>query len=148
MDETGQRVEIGEAARRLGITTDGVRKRLKRGQLRGGKTGDGRWYVIFEAESTPVLDSESDLDNEPDPSSMIVDRLLDKLDERDRQLDERDRRIETLERERFELAGRLGYFQAQVEEARERIRLLEAPRETPKVEKLKGRAWWEKLLGR
>ena len=134
MDEAGQRVEIGEAARRLGITTDGVRKRLKRGQLRGGKTEDGRWFVLFEAESSPVLDTESDLDNEPAPSSMIVDRLLDKLNERDR-------RIEALERERFELAGRLGYFQAQVEEARERIRMLEAPRETVKVERLK--RWWE-----
>ena len=138
MDETGQRVKIGEAARRLGITTDGVRKRLKRGQLRGGKTEDGRWFVVFEAESTPVLDAESDLDNEPDPSSMIVDRLLDKLDERDR-------RIEALERERFELAGRLGYFQAQIEEARERIRMLEAPKETAKVEGAKRRSWWQRL---
>ena len=135
LDGTGQRVEIGEAARRLGISTDGVRKRLKRGQIAGGKTEDGHWYVIFPAESIPVLDDESSLDAAPGPSSDVVDRLLDRLDERDR-------RIEALERERAEIYGRTGYLQAQLEAARERIKLLEGPKDTqPGLSKT--RRWWQ-----
>jgi hypothetical protein len=38
-------------------------------------------------------------------------------------------RIADLERDRFELAGRLGYFQAQLDHAGEQIKALEAPKE-------------------
>ncbi len=48
---------------------------------------------------------------------------------------ERDRVI-ALEQERAELYGRLGFYQAQLEQAKERIALLEAPQHTPK------RPWW------
>jgi excisionase family DNA binding protein len=37
-------LSISEAAQRLGITTEGVRKRIQRGQLAAHKV-DGRWFV-------------------------------------------------------------------------------------------------------
>jgi hypothetical protein len=41
-DKSGERVGIIEASRRLGITTDAVRKRIHRGILAGEREG-GRW---------------------------------------------------------------------------------------------------------
>ncbi len=41
-------VEIGEAARVLGISTEAVRKRIKRGSLKAQKNGDGQWLVILD----------------------------------------------------------------------------------------------------
>mgnify|MGYP001106924167 CR=1 FL=1 len=41
-------VEIGEAARVLGISTEAVRKRIKRGSLKAQKNGYGQWLVIMD----------------------------------------------------------------------------------------------------
>jgi hypothetical protein len=45
---TERTLEIGEAARILGISTEAVRKRIKRGSLRAQKNGDGQWLVILD----------------------------------------------------------------------------------------------------
>ena len=42
---------MGEAAERLGISEDAVRKRLRRGTLAGGKDGK-EWYVFLSANET------------------------------------------------------------------------------------------------
>ena len=42
---------MGEAAERLGISEDAVRKRLRRGTLAGGKDGK-EWYVLLRANET------------------------------------------------------------------------------------------------
>jgi Helix-turn-helix domain len=41
-------LDIGEAARILGISTEAVRKRIKRGSLKAQKNGDGQWLVILD----------------------------------------------------------------------------------------------------
>ena len=46
-----ERVTVGEAAERLGISEDAVRKRLRRGTLAGGKDGK-EWYVFLRANET------------------------------------------------------------------------------------------------
>jgi len=56
-------------------------------------------------------------------------RALQLVASRDAALAERDARIAALERDRFELAGRLGYFQSELEHARQTIKALEAPKE-------------------
>ncbi len=64
---------------------------------------------------------------------------------------ERDQRMAALEQERFELAGRLGYFQAELEHARETIKALQAPVPEPpepapttiaEPEPPPRRSWW------
>ena len=45
---TEHTLEIGEAARILGISTEAVRKRIKRGSLKAQKNGDGQWLVILD----------------------------------------------------------------------------------------------------
>ncbi len=47
VEAVGDRVTIQEAARRLGIKDDGVRKRIQRGTLRHEKDPDGRVYVFL-----------------------------------------------------------------------------------------------------
>ncbi len=47
VEAVGDRVTIQEAARRLGIKDDGVRKRIQRGTLHHEKDPDGRVYVFL-----------------------------------------------------------------------------------------------------
>ena len=54
-------LEIGEAARILGISTEAVRKRIKRGSLKAQKNGDGQWLVILdEARLAAARDNGGD----------------------------------------------------------------------------------------
>ena len=45
-----QELSIEEAADRLGMTREGVRKRLIKGQLDGRRGNDGRWTVLLSEE--------------------------------------------------------------------------------------------------
>jgi hypothetical protein len=47
VDGVAERVSVAEAARRLGLTPDGVRKRLAKGRLVGIQQ-DGRQYVVLD----------------------------------------------------------------------------------------------------
>lgn len=47
--------------------------------------------------------------------------------------------VDRLQRENFELAGRLGYVHAQLQQANARLRLIEAPEEAPP-----GKPWWKR----
>jgi len=51
------RTTIAEAAKRLGVSTDAVRKRLNRGQLDGEKVG-GVWVVFLPAETSQTTHGE------------------------------------------------------------------------------------------
>lgn len=46
-------VEIGEAARQLGMSTDALRKQLSRGQRPGRKGDDGRWVALLPRPVSP-----------------------------------------------------------------------------------------------
>ena len=119
-----QRMTVHDAARRLGISEDAVRMRVKRGKLSARKDG-GRLYVMLESEPT----------SEPtDRTAELVERLRDEnaylrgvIAVRDQELAQRAeeirRRDAALEREQ-ELAAIFA----------ERLRQLEAPsgeRESP-----------------
>src|SRR3954454_2673616 len=57
------RLTVSQAAERLGVTQDAIRKRIARGTIRHGKDPDGRIFVyldIFERESDTVQDSDQD----------------------------------------------------------------------------------------
>jgi len=62
---------------------------------------------------------------------------------KDAQLAEHGKRIRELEEARFQLAGQLGFYQAQVETLRERIALLEGPKTAPEAApSTSSRPWW------
>ncbi|MCD6031186.1 MAG: hypothetical protein K0S78_3360 [Thermomicrobiales bacterium] len=67
-------VSLKEAAVRLGISPDAVRKRLERGTLRGEKRG-GRWRVALE----PDAQADTDQDGTPDAVRTPVDAGADSL---------------------------------------------------------------------
>jgi len=59
----GQRlafVPLSEAADMLGISRDAARKRLKRGNLRGKRDGNGRWLVEVDSRVDNVQDASMD----------------------------------------------------------------------------------------
>jgi excisionase family DNA binding protein len=61
------RLTVSQAAERLGVTQDAVRKRISRGTIRHDKDHDGRIFVYldsFEIESETVQDRDQDQESE------------------------------------------------------------------------------------
>ena len=48
------RLSVADAAARLGISTDTVRRKLKRGQLQAKRDNHGQWWVEVPADAKPV----------------------------------------------------------------------------------------------
>ena len=106
------RVTVPEAARRLGITPDGVRKRLNRGHMQWEKEADGRVYVYLD-ESTTEADALRDVS--------ATERLIEELQAHNESLREQ------LEAERAANSENRRLLAA----ALERIPAIEAPQDTP-----------------
>jgi hypothetical protein len=107
----GTRLTQREAAERLGVSVEAIRKRVKRGTLRSDKGEDGRRYVY--------LDDAPDADRPAagDKVSGLTDELRDRLHYVERQLEaERQAHAEA----RRIIAGLV-----------ERIPALEAPQDSP-----------------
>ena len=133
VDAVPERLDIAQAAERLGLSQMAVRKRIQRGQLPAEKV-DGRLYVVLGAVdgSDRAADGdETELDKALDSAetvlSQVVHELLGQLDK--------------LHRENLELAGRLGFYQAKLQEAEAKIALLEAPKEEPRATPKP--PWWQ-----
>jgi hypothetical protein len=141
--ENQQRITVHDAARRLGISEDAVRMRVKRGTLSADREG-GRLYVLLESEPT----------TEPtDRTSELIDELRDRVQSLEAQLgNERQAHAEA----RRIIAGLV-----------ERIPAIEAPQEASEasetVEEVPDRAepqsgapgpqegvqrpWWRRVFG-
>jgi excisionase family DNA binding protein len=169
-----QTVSVSEAARLLGVTEKTVRQRLRTGELRGErvKRPQGHvWRVVWEQTTHPVNGSAGAVDHRTDPVDDLVtaphsdrvsgsagfravEALVTQLADERRRSEDMEKRLAVLQQERFELAGRLGYFQAQLEQAQQTIKALESPKEpepTPPVPRWPeepappeppARAWW------
>jgi excisionase family DNA binding protein len=138
-------VSVTEAARLLGVTEKTVRQRLRTGELRGERTERPQghvWRVVLDQTIYPVNGSAGAVDHRTDPVTAAhhdqvngsagfraVEVLVAQLAEERRRSEEMERRLADLQQERFELAGRLGYFQSELEHARQTIKALEAPKE-------------------
>jgi len=59
-DTAQDRVTIQEAARRLGVKEDAIRKRIQRGTLPHEKTDEGRVFVWVEATQDTTRDTTED----------------------------------------------------------------------------------------
>ena len=121
-DATQDRVTIQEAAQRLGVKEDAVRKRIQRGSMRHEKAEDGRVYVWVDAAQDTTQD-EPDTSRDEYRDKAQDDRVEDLREQvayLRRQLDE-----EREARRRADLIlGQLS--QANAEQART-IRAIEAP---------------------
>jgi hypothetical protein len=159
--ENQQRLTVHDAARRLGISEDAVRMRVKRGTLSADKEG-GRLYVLLDIEPT----------SEPttDRTDELIEELKDRVHRLEYQLDQ-EREARTEERRRQDTV--IAQLSRANEEQARTIRQLEAPAESPPAERelsqtveeeperaeprpdasgaqegVERRPWWRRVFGR
>ncbi len=97
-------VEIAEAARRMGISKDAIRRRIQRGTLTAFKSNDGRWLVLVPADTVP--DGTDDVRGEQRDTTgatrgdngfaTVIAAFQEQLHVKDQQLGEKDRQISEL----------------------------------------------------
>jgi excisionase family DNA binding protein len=92
-DTAQDRVTIQEAAERLGVKEDAIRKRIQRGSLRHEKTEEGRVYVWVDAAQDATQDAAEDAYRDTAQDSLLSakDETITALREQLEQAHERDR---------------------------------------------------------
>jgi excisionase family DNA binding protein len=129
-DTAQDRVTIQEAARRLGVKEDAIRKRIQRGSMRHEKAKDGRVYVWVDVTRDATQDTErtsQDTYQDTTQDERLGD-LREQVSYLRRQLDE--------EREARRRADTIIAQLARANEEQARtIRELEAPAEPPTDER-------------
>ena len=85
-DASVERLSVGEAAERLGVTRDAIHKRITRGSIKHETGEDGRIYVYVDT-STTVADASTDKSNVEVMERLIanLERELEEANERDRE---------------------------------------------------------------
>jgi hypothetical protein len=154
---------LAEAAKSLGLSTDAVRRRLKRGELAGRQvvTRHGpAWQVNLDIAPTPaptlaptvapmvpgtptlaqtVAPTVAPGSAEPEPGLVEMVRLVDKLSQ-----------------QVLELSGRVGYLQSELRQRDEQLKALQAPQPDPPAEEPPATtapaeapprpSWWRRVL--
>jgi len=149
---TQDRVTIQEAARRLGVKEDAIRKRIQRGTLRHKKTPEGRVYVWVDSDQDATRDTAQDAYQ--DTPRELVDELKDRVNYLERVLEE-EREARTEERRRHDT------LMAQLMQRIPEIEAPERPQEPPESpgpetptpepggrETGAERHWWRRMFGR
>jgi len=116
---SGQGWTVKEAAKALGCSEKTVRRNIKSGKMKAQQV-PGKYGMEYRITDLPVgrpLDRGQDIGRD--------DALVKALD-----------MVRALQAENERLAGQLGFLQAQLQEAQNRIRLLTAPKWP----------WWRRLL--
>jgi excisionase family DNA binding protein len=136
MSEYPVRLSARDAAARCGVSDRTVRRWIARGRLPAER--DGRDFRIDPAELGPLIGQLADNDSDdaaaesdvseqvPHPAAALSDGLSERIKLLE-MLDQRDRTI-------MELAGRVGYYQAENEQLRTTLKALQAPQEEPPVQ--------------
>ncbi len=133
-------ISVQEAANRLGVSERTIRRRIKAGKLVATQipTSQGYEWSIHLDNAVQVDRGAVHLDNtavqpteDAHPTRADEHALLRTLE-----------LVEKLQRENLDLAGRVGFYQAKLQDAEEQIRLLSAPKEPEKPKA----PWWRKLL--
>jgi excisionase family DNA binding protein len=163
-DDDGDVLDIGQAASRLGVSPDAVRKRIRRGQLRAYKV-DGMWRIVLPAVSSVLseptdvpsrTEARSELDNVRDAGFFRAmqenERLLALSEEQAATLREQAQTIEAQRQTIAELTARLLAREQPAQEPPSQPPATPAtmPHNRPEkaVAPRRRRSWWERLLGR
>ena len=172
---TGAYVPIGRAAALLGLSGDVLRKRAASGSVRARKV-DNRWWVWVDGATPTVEVSQPEGPATPPVPVPEPDALAPEPEPATRPPEAADPPgapappgreewrqllglVEKLQEENRNLAGQLGFVQAQRQALEERVKLLEAPPPEPEPEpvdvppepepeSLEGasRPWWGRAL--
>jgi excisionase family DNA binding protein len=93
-------LSVADAAARLGVSTDTVRRKLKRGQLQAKRDNHGQWWVDVPADAKPPEPMRhAAYEPRRDPVGVLVEELRNQLARIGTDLDAAYAR-ETAERER------------------------------------------------
>jgi hypothetical protein len=153
-----KRMDLKEAAQVLGITSDSVRKRVKRGTLPSETGEDGRLYVWLDLGSDSRSDAGSDEATPADVSPDGSDALVGAKDETIRVLEAQLRAEREASAELRRIVAGLVQRVPELEPAREPS---PQPSETPttsaeprsdtqappKEENMEPRSWWRRFFG-
>jgi hypothetical protein len=138
---TERTLEISEAARILGISTEAVRKRIKRGSLKAQKNGDGQWLVILDEArlATAARDNGGDsaqTDAASVATTMNLVRSSAAIEETLR--DE----IDVLRDEVGFLREEISRLETIIVSLTQNVKMLEAPRQVQPQPRM---SWWHRL---
>ena len=135
-------VPIGEAATRLGLSVDAVRKRIRRRSLRAYKAG-GHWYVVLPASRMRDQDATRTYDQDDRPGgdldagwSKLVDKLSDEVAWLRRRLEE----SEAAQTEMRRLLAHVQSAQAARSIGAPASPMVDAPPDRPVT--ARRRSWW------
>lgn len=173
-------LSVAEAAGFAGVSDRTIRNWINDGELEARNTPQGRkvrkdavasllrekGYAPPELETIvvqvpltrPVAPQEPRSEPEPLPTPLLSPELINVvLQPLVEQLNQANARAEKKERENLELAGRIGYLQAKVQQYEERVLLLEPPKEPDLTSQaamsdgegqtLTSPPWWKRLFG-
>jgi excisionase family DNA binding protein len=92
-DAAQDRLTIQEAAERLGVKEDAIRKRIQRGSLKHEKTAEGRVFVWVDAAPDNTQDTAQDTYRDASQDALLAakDETIAALREQLSQANERDR---------------------------------------------------------
>ncbi len=163
MDNQADHMSIHEAAAFYGVSEKTIRRRLKAGKLKAFKheadSGRLEWRIFHVDKAdlswTETHDQEGQMQDIADrlgmdthawglpsaPSARIV-MDTDEDSSRDTVVLSALQLVDRLQRETTQLAGQLGFVQAQLQEAQEQIRLLTVAVGEPKA----ALSWWQRWL--
>ena len=142
------RVTVAEAADRLGLTQDAVRKRVARGTIRHGKDQDGRIYVYVSPSDTSSKTDQDKVQDEPGHSeaNRYIASLEDQINFLRRELERKDAILLRMAERIPELEpAREPQNQAESAESRsDRGTASEEPSESHKINERQQRSWWRR----
>jgi excisionase family DNA binding protein len=122
MQDTAEGLRLTEAAAQLGVSTDTVRRRIQRGDLSARqldtKFGPA-WRVLLGSAPVPA----NGLHGNPSP---LTDGLHGGTTV-GRSVVELVALVDKLQQQNLELAGRLGFLQAELQQRDEQLKALQAP---------------------
>jgi uncharacterized coiled-coil protein SlyX len=90
MDERMDRVSVAEAASRLGITSDAIRQRIRRGTIAHERDKDGAVYVYIHPDETRQDERQDDYRDE------LIEELRNRIAFQERELERKDTLLMTL----------------------------------------------------
>jgi hypothetical protein len=142
-----RRVDVKQAAEALGISSEGIRQRIRRGSLESEKGTDGRVYVFLEDEDLDGTSSEPNTDD-------VLTRMEDEIAFLRQELATRDEEIRRRDAVLLSLSEGLKALNPPPEEreppeSAARTSDTAEPRSTTEgpQEQTTQRSWWRKLLG-
>jgi excisionase family DNA binding protein len=142
-DTAQDRVTIQEAARRLGVKEDAIRKRIQRGTLKHEKTEEGRVFVWLDAAQDTTQDTTEDAYQDALARDELVAELRDQVRFLREELARKDAILLRMAESVPQLEARESPVSFRTGPEREDATEASGERE----EATERRSWWRRMLG-